>query len=70
MTALDHLTAAFEGLWETKIHLLRADDRAGAESRPKIRALLAEVTATRDRIEELLIEVQAQPPPAPPPPQG
>lgn len=70
MTALDHLTAAFEGLWETKIHLLRADDKAAVETQPKIRALLAEVTASRDKIEELLIAVQAQPPPAPPPPQG
>lgn len=67
MTSLDHLTAAFESLWETKIHLLRTDDKAPAEIQPKVREVLAEVAATRDKIEAVLIELQALPPPAPAP---
>lgn len=70
MTSLDHLTAAFECLWETKIHLLHSDDKAPAEIQPKVREVLAEVAATRDKIEAVLIELQALPPPAPAPLQG
>lgn len=64
MTALDHLTAAFEGLWETKIHLLKAGDTAPAAQQPRLREILAEVAASRDKIEAALIELQASPPPA------
>lgn len=70
MTALDHLTAAFETLWETKIHLLRTSDGAPAALQPELQAVLAEVAASRDRVEKLLIALQAQPSSVPPSPQG
>lgn len=70
MTALDHLTAAFETLWETKIHLLRTSDGAPTALQPELQAVLAEVAASRDRVEKLLIALQAQPSSAPPSPQG
>ena len=67
MTPLDHLTAAFECLWETKTHLLRAAETAPEDARPAVRSVLAEVAASRDRIEKMLIEWQAPPSPAPGP---
>ncbi|HWA86341.1 MAG TPA: hypothetical protein VG710_08980 [Opitutus sp.] len=70
MTPLDHLTAAFECLWETKMHLLRAAESAAADAQPAARSVLAEVAASRDRIEKLLIEWQARPSPAPASTQG
>jgi hypothetical protein len=70
MTPLDDLTAAFECLWETKRHLLRAAEAAPAAARPAVHAVLAEVAASRDQIEKMLIEWQARPSPAPAPPQG
>ena len=70
MTPLDHLTAAFECLWETKRHLLRAAESAPADAQPAVRAVLADVAASRDRIEKMLIEWQARPSPAPAPTRG
>lgn len=68
MTALDHLTAAFECLWETKIHLLKTSDKAPAAHQPRLREILAEVAASRDKVEAALIELQAQPQSVPPQP--
>lgn len=65
MTSLDHLTSAFECLWETKIHLLRTTEGVDAELQPKVKSALAEVAAARDHVEKLLIELQAKLPPAP-----
>jgi len=67
MTPLDNLTAAFECLWEAKIYLLRAKENVPVEAQPQLRSVLAEVAATRDRIEKMLIELQAQPDGAPVP---
>lgn len=70
MTSLDHLTSAFECLWETKIQLLRASDGAPSALQPQLQSVLGQITASRDQVEKLLIELQAQPAPAPLPPQG
>ncbi len=70
MTPTENLTSAFETLWETKIYLLRTIQDVDGELAPKLKSVLAEVAAARDRVETLLIELQAKPPVAPLPPQG
>lgn len=69
MTPLDHLTAAFECLWETKVNLLKAGDGATADERARLQEISAEVAATRDRVEGLLIALQERLAPAPVPPR-
>lgn len=60
MKALDHLTAAFECLWEAKVHVLRADAALGGTSRAEMNELVNEVAATRNRVEKMLIALQEQ----------
>lgn len=70
MTALDHLTAAFECLWEAKVHLLRAGQDADEATRAEARRLHDEVAAARDRIERALIDLEGRLKCAPRPPTG
>lgn len=65
MTSLDHLTSAFELLWETKVHLLRTAEGTDAPTQAKLNAVLGEVATARNHIEKLLIELQEKPPAAP-----
>jgi hypothetical protein len=69
MTSLDHLTSAFELLWETKIHLLRTVEGTDSAMQARLNQVLREVATTRDQVEKMLIELQATSPavPAPPP---
>lgn len=60
MTAIDQLTAAFECLWEAKIHLLRAEQDGDEATRADARALHNEVAATRDRVEKALIALEGR----------
>lgn len=70
LTPLDHLTAAFETLWEAKIHLLRTVPGVDAPMQSQLQHLHHQVASARDGIEKLLIELQEKPPAAPaPPPQ-
>src|SRR5689334_20137286 len=66
MTPTENLTSAFESLWETKVYLLRTLKEVQGDLSPKLNAVLTEVSAARDRIEKLLIELQEKPPAAPP----
>lgn len=70
MTALDHLTSSFECLWEAKINLLRTIEKADGDSQVELKAILADVAAARNRIEAMLIALQAKSPAAPVPPTG
>ncbi len=65
LTSLDHLTSAFETLWEAKVYLLRTVEGVDAATQPKVHAVLQEVATARNHIEKLLIELQEKPPAAP-----
>jgi hypothetical protein len=69
MTPTENLTSAFECLWETKVYLLRTIKDVDGALAPKLQAVLTEVATARDRVEALLIELQAKPPAAPVPPR-
>lgn len=56
MKPLDHLTSAFECLWEAKLYLMKARDLTDLETRTKISGVLDEVSASRDRLQGILIE--------------
>lgn len=70
MKPIDNLTAAFECLWEAKVYLLRAEKDADEATRASARAILQEVGATRDRLEQALIELEGRLAGAPRPPAG
>lgn len=69
MTPLENLTSAFETLWETKIYLLRVIDSVDDALQPRLKDTLHEVAAARNRVEKLLIELQAKSPVVPVRPQ-
>jgi len=69
MTPLDHLTAAFECLWETKVNLRKAEVGTTPEERARLAEITTEVAAARDRVEGLLIALQERLAPAPVPPR-
>ncbi len=68
MTPLDNLTAAFELLWEAKVHLARGTEGLDADLATRIRGVHGQVAASRDQLQHLLIELQARHPPAAHPP--
>ncbi|MBE7540694.1 MAG: hypothetical protein HS122_20075 [Opitutaceae bacterium] len=64
MTSLDNLTAAFELLWEAKVHISRATEGLDADFAARVREVHGQVAATRDQLQHLLIELQEKHPPA------
>lgn len=70
MTPLDHLTAAFECLWETKMHLLKVEQAGDPEAKLRARAFHDEAAALRDRMGQALVELQGRIPPPKPPHSG
>jgi len=60
MTSLDHMTSAFECLWEAKVYLSKCADKLDDSTKLRVLALLDETAATRDKLQSELIELMGK----------